>query len=128
MLSSATETSISASVIATELPAASALSKRVKSRLAFASMSRGDVIPYASAIWVVLTTEYTGLLTTLLKLHGANGCFLRFQPLVKASRKSPHTFISRSAKSQYTRPGGGVIVRRSKGLWTPLPPRFKTWV
>src|SRR5262249_29779166 len=43
-------------------------------------------------------------------------------------QKVAHTFISRSAKSQYIRPGGGVIVSRSKELWTPLPPRFKTRV
>jgi len=43
-------------------------------------------------------------------------------------KKVAHTFISRYAKSQYTRPGGRVIDSRSKGLWTPLPPRFKTWV
>ena len=39
------------------------------------------------------TTEYTGLRTTLLKLYGANGFFLRFQPLVKASRKSLYVHI-----------------------------------
>src|SRR5262245_55905632 len=38
----------------------------------------------ASSFINCLTTEYTALRTTLLKLYGANGFFLRSQPLVKA--------------------------------------------